>query len=69
MFLKAEKQPQRLLLWEEPLTLFRNSEVGLEGEAKGSSFLASKLELVEVLRWESPREPLSQIPLQGVVRF
>ena len=48
MFLKAEKQPQRLLLWEEPLTLFRNSEVGLEGEAKGSSFLASKLELVEV---------------------
>lgn len=47
--------------------LLRNSEVGLELEAKGSSFLASKLELGEVWKLGSLKGPLSQILLPRVV--
>lgn len=47
--------------------LLRNSEVGLELEAKGSSFLASKLELGEVWKLGSLKGPLSQILFPRVV--
>jgi len=63
MFLRAERQPRKVLRWG---TWFRKREVGFEGEAKGCLFLASKLELWGGWQLGSLRGPLSQIPPQRV---